>query len=544
LLQGEAIQRICESYVRIGCLPAGEPGGKPDTNAQSASFRLFLRANEILAGTMHPGEKSLHIARIIDIILDSAKDRFSAGLLPPLMLFALGIRQPFERDAMAARIASLARSLAASSDSTDPYETIVHAMLRVAHVPGDAAMLMLVQQTAEQIKDPFARLMQLARIAGLYTGIGHLGPARSLLDTVAGSAGEVSGENRRVILLAECAGQYGRLAREPAFETLESALAALRSTTYDPDASAGRHLILTTAALFSRYPDDRLIALAQEIASRIESPADYAASLIPVYRMAAGKEEIRRGIVEEVRKAAGTAMIPVTGTPILLDLADEMTRAGDAAGTCGVITQAEEGVSRIGIPFLADTLRGRIVRICCELAKKPGMEDCLVRAAAILGAISCEPIRREVASLHASFPQDPPPQYAGMQELAERMVSEQYSPAQVIGLDNIVRLSENRGVAARLFCTLAVFFNSTGRTRLFRRYYETAVGEAAVIRPLSHRAYVLCDLALVLDAAGCTEKAQEMMDAAIDAATGIRQYAERDEVFENLAAAMRWMGAG
>ena len=540
-MRDEILQRICESYVRIGCLVVQDLQDQPESGEYRAAFRLFLQGYELLAGRDRPEEQSLRIARIIDIILDFSKDRFRTDLLPALVLFAIEIRQPFERDAMTARIASLLRTASGLPDSTDPYESIVEVLLQIRYVPEDPALLGLALRTAGQVKDAFSRSLRLASIAGLYLQAGSVPEAQSLLDSICGSAGEVAGEYRQVILLSECTGYYTGISEDAARSTLRSALALLRPAIYDPESTAARHLIGTIARFFAAYPDDGLLAAAQEIASRIGDPAEFAAALLPVYRMAAGRPEVRRAVVQQVRKTAGDGMIPVRRTPLLLDLAREMATDGEPQDLTDLLADAEKAASLVRIPFLADVFRGRIAGLYVALYRRTGTQACISRAAAVFTGIENDQVRSGVAVLHDTFSGGDPSPLAEIRELAGRMVAEQYSPAHAIGLDNMIRSVHDRSQIARTFCTVSIFFNSTGRTRLARRYYEIALNEAGVIRPLSRRAFILCDLALALDSAGCPANAQDVMDAAVNAATGIRQYTERDEVFDELAAAMRWM---
>jgi hypothetical protein len=540
-LKADLTDRISENYVRIGCLLIQDYPDQPEHGDFADIFRLFVCGLDILAGSDRPGDLSLKIAHRIDIIFESQKERFRAELVPALMLFTLEIRQTIERDAMAARIASQIRTLAGHPDTTDPYESIVQVLLQSRYLPKDLVLLALVRRTAEQIKDAFVRSLQLSYIAGLYIEISGSDEAAGLLETITRSAQDIDGEYRQVILLSECAGRYVKIAEEPAQKTLLSAFTIFKTLEYDPDATAARLLIATIARISSVYPDTGLITMAQETAARITNPPDYAAALLPVYRMAPGKTGIRSGIKDAVRRTAGEITVPIQKAPLLLDLADEMIRAGDTQDISAVLLQARKTVDLVQIPFLADIFRRRIAGIYVQLFQETGEDRYLAGASAIIPEIGNEEIRLSAAGFHQKISAVVPHHYLEMREIAERMVTERHSTAHVLGLENMVRLVQDRGIAARYFCMIAIIFNSTGKTRLARHFYDTALEEARVIRPLSRRAYVLCDLALVLDAAGCRIKAQEMMDHAIDAATGIRQFSDRDEVFDGLAAVMRWM---
>lgn len=540
-LKKEITDRIIESYVRIGCLLVYDLGDPPGREEFTRIFRLFLRGLEILTKRGPSEEQSLMIAHIIDIILDSSKERFRIDLVPALILFDLEIREATERDAMAIRIASFVRTLAGQPESTDPYESIVQVLLRVRCVTEDPILLDLLRQTVDQIKDPFVRYLQLCHLARLYLVAGKQNDAQDLLDRVRNGIEDVSGQYRQVILLSECTIHYTRIAQKPADTALNAALAILQSTDYDPDAVAARHLIEAIARFNTAYSDEKFIGMAQEIASRINDPGDLADALLPVYRMAVKMPKLRHSIVHQLMETADAIDIPIQKVPLLLNLAEEMIRYRDTKEVSILLVRGMETASQVQISFLADSFRNRIAGLYIQLYKETDRDSFLVKAEAVIAKIGHEEIRLSASGLHEKISAELPPLYLEIKNLAERMVAERYNPAQVIGLENLVRSVQDRSVIARYFCTIAIIFNSTGKTRLARHFHEAALSEASVVRPLSRRAYVLCDLALILDAAGCRTKAQALMDRAIDAATGIRQFSDRDEVFDGLAAAMRWM---
>lgn len=540
-LRSEITQRISENFVRIGCLFTRDLSDRPDRDEYTNTFHLFERGLDLLAELDKGADQSLRIAHIIDIIIDVSADRFRLDLLPALMLFSLGIPQPFERDAMAARILSIIRGISELPDSTDPYESITGVLLQIPYVPDDVVMLNLVKKTADQIKDPFSRSFQLVRIAGLYIRAGGTAGAESLLDAVLDSAGAVTGEHHKVILLSECAGHYTAIDGEKAKTALGKAIAMLRSTGYDPEAAAARHLIGTLGRFSNICPNDSLIKIAEEIASRISNPADYAAALLQIFRMAATMPQVRSRLVAQMRQTAGSGMISVDGVSLLLDLSREMDGSGETEDLPDLLVQIHAMLSQVRVPFLADIFRSRLAGLYTSLYARSGNEDWLLRASEIVPEIGHDLLRVEAGSLHERLVSDLSPHYREIKERLEQMVTGQYSPVEVIGLENLVRSIQDRGLVARHFCMVAIFFNSTGKTRLARRYFDDAIREAGVIRPLSRRAYVLCDCAFVLAYSGCDAKSQDLMDLAIDAATGIRQYSERDDVFDGLAAAMRWM---
>ena len=71
------------------------------------------------------------------------------------------------------------------------------------------------------------------------------------------------------------------------------------------------------------------------------------------------------------------------------------------------------------------------------------------------------------------------------------------------------------------------------------RMLSAAIDEAAIIRPLSRRAYVLGDLALNVYNAGFEERSKDILGMAVYAAMNIRDEGLRDEVFYELDVALR-----
>jgi len=543
-LKNEVKDRISESYVRIGCVLVQELGDPPVLENVIAAFHLFLQGLSIIAELENPQDQSLKIAHIIDIILDSAKEHLRIDMVPALALFALAIRQEYERDAMAARIASILRGFSEQTDSNDQYEMIVHVLLRIRYITQDQGLLDLVLRTAEQIKDPFFRSSRFCQIAGLFLQTGRATQAQDLLGRVRSSVPGVQGTYRQVLLLAECAYHYTRSAPEEAKATLSAAMDLLGSTDYDPEAVARGRLIAAIVRLHDATRDKTLVPMALTVASQIREPAGHVAALLQVYRMTPGTPDLRSSVVARIRTTVGAVSVPVQRATLMLDLSDQMIRNNEFREAADTLALVAVAIPSIPVPFLADSLRSRTVEAYLQLAKRQGDAVCREQASVIAAAIGHDEIRLFVAGLDGNLGVDASPLYTSARALAERIVTDRYNPAQVAGLENLVRSVMDRGVIARYFCMIAILFNSTGKTQLARRFLDVALKEAGVIRPLSRRAYVQCDLALMLDHARWGEKAEEVMGQAFDSATGIRQFADRDEVFDNLSTAMRWMREG
>jgi len=541
-LRKEVTNRIAENYVRIGCLQMQDLIDSPSGEEFGAAFRLFERALAIL--TADPGQDtaSLKIAYNIDIILDSFKSRVRIDMVLPLVLFVLELREGYERDAMAARIAPLLRSLSGQTESTDPYEGIADVLLRIRYLPQNPVLLDLVVKTVHQIKDPFIRSLQLMRVSDLYYRSGKTGQARTLLDETCAASRQVDGEYRQVILLAGCITRLASFDEEAARRILHRAIDILRSTGYDPDAAARSSLIRAIVKIHQKNPDPGLVEIAQQIGGDIAAPAEFVPVMIPIYRMVAGDPEFRAAILNRVRTAADAIPVAIYRASLLLELAGQMAEDRDFSGAGPVLDQILAVTGSIPVPHLADSIRLKVAESWIRIADATGDGKCYTKASGIIAGIGHEDIQAATTGLPGNVQEAPlSPQFTEITERAGQLVTERYNPQQLNTIETMIRSLPERGLVSRYFCMTGILFNRAGRVRLARRFYEAAVSEARIIRPLSRRAYVLCDLSLVLDRGGCGTWAQETMGYAVDAATGIRQFREREEVFDNLAAAVRWM---
>jgi hypothetical protein len=131
--------------------------------------------------------------------------------------------------------------------------------------------------------------------------------------------------------------------------------------------------------------------------------------------------------------------------------------------------------------------------------------------------------------------------YLKIKTYIEKISTESYGSGQIDVLERLIRSDSHRGKVVQHFCNAAVLLKNYGKNKIAKRMVEAAIDEASIIRPLSRRAYVFCDIALILHSAGCVEEEHTIIDMAVNTATNIRQFHIRDEVFDNLAYAMRYM---
>jgi hypothetical protein len=206
------------------------------------------------------------------------------------------------------------------------------------------------------------------------------------------------------------------------------------------------------------------------------------------------------------------------------------------------LKKAEGLIPKINIPSIADTIRGNIAQMYLMLGEKENDTSCREKAILMIRSIEDDNIRiQRFDQMNTTSEGSAPPQYLKIRQLSEKIIKEGVHPSQIAALERLVRSAADRGREAVLFCDLAVFFKQMGEIKVARKMIHNAVKEAAIIRPLSRRSFVMCDIALKLYGAGCEHSAQGILDRAIDAATNIRQSALRDEVFDELGHAIRIM---
>jgi hypothetical protein len=97
----------------------------------------------------------------------------------------------------------------------------------------------------------------------------------------------------------------------------------------------------------------------------------------------------------------------------------------------------------------------------------------------------------------------------------------------------------DRAKRAAYYIDLFRIFTESKEEKMAERMLSAAIDEAAIIRPLSRRAYVLGDLALNVYTAGFEERSKDILGMAVYAAMNIRDESLRDEVFYELDVALR-----
>jgi hypothetical protein len=218
-----------------------------------------------------------------------------------------------------------------------------------------------------------------------------------------------------------------------------------------------------------------------------------------------------------------------------------MESSGDK--TPAILLKKAEGLTRkINIPQIADTIRDNIARMFVALYHKHTKETYLQAAIDITKAIDNVEIRhRRLNQIGYKDTHEIPSHYEKIRGVFEKIIENGAHTGQIAALEKMVRSVSDRGKEAVIFSDLSVLARKEGKEKLANRMLQSAIKEAGIIRPLSHRAFVMCDIAMKTHASGSEKASQEVLDLAIDAATNIRQSSLRDEVFEELGLAIKLM---
>jgi len=197
---------------------------------------------------------------------------------------------------------------------------------------------------------------------------------------------------------------------------------------------------------------------------------------------------------------------------------------------------------KINIQYIADTIRDNIAQLYTMLYATRNDKKYLTYAIDTTRSIDDDDVRlRRLMQMGHKETYEIAPQYMKIRALSAKILDDGAHPPQIASLERLVRSVADRGKEAVFFCNLSILFRKEGNEKLSKRMMQSAIKEARIIRPLSRRAYIMCDIAMKSHASGCESSAQEVLDYAIDAATNIRQSTLRDEVFDELALAIKLM---
>jgi hypothetical protein len=289
-------------------------------------------------------------------------------------------------------------------------------------------------------------------------------------------------------------------------------------------------------------PDNSLVHVALDIASKIKEPVDYINSLIAISRMVSHDNEGCAELLTLMGEAAEKIPSPYEQASILLDIVPLALQCSNDEVLLPLLKKADALTKSINIQYIADTIRDNVAQVYSMLYATRNNKKYLICAIDTTRTIDDDGLRlHRLMQLGQKESYEIPPQYSKIKAMSEKIIDDGAHPNQIASLERIIRSVADRGKEAIFFCNLSILFRREGKGKLSKRMMQSAINEARIIRPLSRRAFIMCDIAMKSHAAGCDSAAQEILDHAIDAATNIRQSTLRDEVFNELGLAIKIM---
>jgi hypothetical protein len=541
-LKAQLYEKIAECFVKIGCSIFSEAKNRSPESDFKATFYPYERGMEITRQNIKNTHISLKIAGMIDILISYSRTSDNLDFIIPLAQYAMEIENPYERDAMISRIISNLNEAITHPDSSDPYEIVVYLLKKNELRNRDPVVIDLIFRILHQANDPFVKLTGLCNLAEITLKKKNLQKSSEILKSICQILPQLPSAYQKIQILCDLITIFSRIDTGKSRKCLSLALELLSAIEPERDSSIRRQLVFTIISLNESDPDKKLISLALEISEKIYDPVEYIATLIALYRFSKNDTDKSRELLHQMTETVKKIPTPYEKASTLLDIIPLLIQNGDTIISLALLKEVNEVTRQIHIQYIVDTIRNTITGYLVLLYSKSNEPKDINYAIEIAKTIDSDTIRiKRLKQLGLIEPFEYTPQYVKIRSLSEKIITTGCHPTQLSSLERLVRSVADRGKEALFFCDLAIFFKKKGEDRLARRMMQSAIKEAGIIRPLSHRAFVICDIAMKTYAAGCERTSQKLLDHAIDAATNIRQSSLRDDVFDELGLAIKIM---
>jgi len=541
-LRMQMCERIAECFVRIGCsILKDTPRHVPDRD-DPLFLQPFIRGLEILKNEMKKPQISLKIAGMIDIILFYSCSSSNPDYVIPLTLFSVEIENSFERDAMMSRIMTSLNEYITHPDSPDPYENLAFLIQVNSRLKSNSVLIDLECKLLKNINDPYIKLNGMCNLADTCIKLQDTEHADRILQEVGDSVCGLQTNYHKILILADLTIVYSHYEREKAKLSLERGLLLIKTVEPDTDAMARCHMVYAIVSLNAIQPDPSWIDLASQIIANIADPVEYIGALIAASDMVKTDKKRFAYLIRQMSETAEKITFPFERASVLLKIIPLALQCSHDKIAYTLLQNAENLSEKINIPYIADTIREDIVRIYSIIHQQSAEKSQFDAAIRVIKTIEDDQVQIQWLQQigYGDLPESLS-SYGKIRTMYTKMVASGAQSHHVASLERLVRSVADRGKEAAIFCNLAVLSRNNGELKLSRKMLQNAVKEAAIIRPLSRRAYVLCDIAMRISAAGYETEAQDILDDAMDAATNIRQSALREEVFNELGLAIRIM---
>ena len=541
-LKMQMCERIVECFVRIGCTILKSTTRHVSSLDNTLVLQPFIRGLEILKNETKKPQISLKIAGMIDTILLYSRSSSNPDYVIPLALFSVEIENSFERDAMMSRIVSSLNEYIAHPDSPDPYENLAFLIQLNSRSKLNPVLIVLECRLLKKISDPYIKLQGMCNLADTCIKLQDTEHADKILQEVGDFVFGLQTNYHKILILADLTIVYSHYDREKAKLSLEKGLLLLKTVEPDTDAMARCQMVYAIVSLNVIQPDPSWIDLALQIIANISDPGEYIDALIAASDMVKTDKKRFASLIRQMSETAETITFPYEKASIILKIIPLALQSSDGKTAYTLLQNAEQLSEKINIPYIADAIRENIVRIYSLLHHQSTEKSQFDAAIRIIKTMEDDQVQiRWLQQIGYSYLPESLSSYVKIRMMYTKMVASGAQSHHVTSLERLVRSVADRGKEAAIFCNLAVLSRNSGELKLSRKMLQNAVKEAAIIRPLSRRAYVLCDIAMRISAAGYETEAQDILDDAMDAATNIRQAAIREEVFDELGLAIRIM---
>jgi hypothetical protein len=538
-LQMHQIEHIAEYFVRLGCVRLSESEPNQEYDTIEDAIRPFIRSLEILSKVLKDQNLILKISGFIDITLDHATQKGQLSYTIPLSLLILAIENPLERDAMIRRINSVITDMNEVPDSSDPYQTMVHLLQRDVFLRSTPLVMDLSCKLAELVADPYSRLSELITLADEYHTAGSQQTAMSLLSEVLAVADTVPLAYQKALIQTYVTKICTRFDLELAEKSLERAIMSFSQIKGEQKSLVAEQIVQVLANLDARMTGSGHVTRALVIASEIPEPLSQAWALLAVAGMSDLDRSEQKRIFTRIENIAPEIQSPYERACVLLDLFSAVIRIRDGDRSRKVLDEILSITKSIRVRFVSGLILKRTAKVLLrvsELQSDPSLREIALQMASEADNILVRPgillgdTTKDLSDGNVPYPK--------IRAVAQKIAQANPSSHQVSSLDQLVQQIQDRGERASYYSELALLFQKEGHMSVYEKLLRSAVTEAAIVRPLSRRAYIFCDISLKLFEAGDEMKGREFFDQAIEAATNIRQYTLRDEVFEDLGMAM------
>jgi hypothetical protein len=392
-LKTQQFGRISEYFVIIGCILLKESPHHIDTEAFNSEIYPFERGLSIIKEIVKKPRISLKIAGMIDILLSYSNISNNPDYTIPLAMYALEIENPLERDAMMSRIISNLHYNVTYPDSTDPYEIMASLLQRNEHSTSNPQLIVLIFRFLQLINDPYMELTGLCNLADTYIKIEDFDRARQILGDVRQSLPKITDDYRKVLILSELTILYCTIDPNEAKKCLEHGIKRLNTIESDKKSEASKRIVLAIVRLNAIAPENELITIALEVASKIAEPVEYVDSLIAVISMTKNDREKSDTILKCMTRAVEKIPSPYEKASALLEIIPLVMHNSDGEIPVTLLKKADALTRKINVPQIADTIRDKIAQMFTTIYQKYNNPRYLQNAIDVTQTIDDDKIR-------------------------------------------------------------------------------------------------------------------------------------------------------